>query len=230
MKAVLDGWATAAAMQLIAWLGGRVDPSRRYWIAALAAETDDIDNGLGKLRWAISGLPLAWSVRRPPAPRVAGFWNTSVDPRQLFAAVYRHRTDVVSLTTTVSLVGIVTFLAIFVMPWFEGVMGQAGFPMPLAARVVLGVLGSPFFAWSLMLLPWLLLWRRVRTGTFGISLQRLLPVVNLVCVMALIGLTSGFVGFLLKSRPVLRSLAEDSGYSRPAPAIPPIMPATKTPR
>lgn len=217
MRNVLDGWAAAAAMRLISWLDGRVDASRRGWIAALAAETDETDSGWGKLRWATNGLPLAWSFRRPPAPRVAGVWSTPVNPRLLLVALNRNKTALVSYTTTACLAGIVFVLVIFVMPVFQSLMAQAGIQLPLATRTVLRVLSSPYFFYGLLLTPLVLHWRSRRTGKPDIPARRALPVLNFIAVLALIGLTSGFVGVLTNVRQVFRAIATNSGWSPPAP-------------
>lgn len=217
MRGVLDGWAAAVAMRLVGWLDESVDESRRDWIAALAAETDEIDSGWGKLRWAINGLPLAWSFRRPPAPRVAGVWSTPVNPRLLIVALNRNKTALVSYTTTACLVGIVAVLVVFVMPVFQSLMAQSEIQLPLTTRLVLGVLSSWYFFYGLLLTPLVLHWRSRRTGKPDIPARRALPVLNFIAVLALIGLTSGFVGVLMNSRQVFRAIATNSGWSPPAP-------------
>lgn len=221
----LDGWAGAMAMHLVTWLDGRVDASRRGWIVALAAETENIDGGWNKLRWAISGLPLAWSFRRPPAPRVAGAWSTAVNPRLYIAALNRNTADLISYTTTVSLIGIVVVLAVFIMPVFQAMLASAGIALPLATRIVLRVLSGPYFLLGLLLTPLLLHWHAVRSGKPAIAARRALPVVNFLCVVALVGMVSGFVGFLTNLRPVVAAIRASSVVTSPAPSKSSLLPS-----
>lgn len=229
MNATLDGWASAAATQMIAWLEGRVDPSYKEWMAALAAECDDMDGGWRRLRWAMSGLSLAWAYRRPPAPRVAGIWSSSVDPRLVLASLYRSRVDIVALVTTLSLMCLVAVLIIFVMPVFEAMLASADLTMPLAARVVFKVCSAPGFSLAVLLALLLLLYRARKVGSDA-PIRRALPVVNVICVVALVGLTSGIVDFLMNLRPVFRAAATNSGWSPPATTTPRVLPAPSTPR
>ncbi len=225
MRNFLDGWAAVAANRIVSWLDGRVDASRRDWIAALAAETDEIDSGWGKLRWAASGLPLAWSFRRPPGPRVAGVWSTPVNPRLLLVTLNRNTTALVSYTTTMCLVGIVAVLAVFVMPVFQAMAASVGMPLPLATRLVVLVLSGPYFLFGLLLTPLVLHWRSRRAGKPDIPARRALPVLNFICVVALIGMTSGFVDVLMNFRQVFRAIATSSGWSPPASKTARVLPA-----
>lgn len=230
MRGALDGWAAVVAMRLVGWLDGSVDESRRGWVAALAAETDDIDSGWGKLRWAINGLPLAWSFRRPPGPRVAGVWSTPVNPRLLIVALNRNKTALVSYTTTACLVGIVAVLVIFVMPVFQSWMASGRLSLPLITRLVIGVLSSGYFFYGLLLTPLVLHWHSRQTGRPDIPARRALPVLNFIAVLALIGLTSGFVSFLMNSRQVFRASFINSGWSPPAPTTIHVAPTPTTHR
>jgi hypothetical protein len=225
---ILDGWAGTMAMRLVTWLDGRVDASRRGWIAALAAETENIDGGWSKLRWAISGLPLAWSFRRPPVPRVAGAWSTAVNPRLYIAALNRNSADLISYTTTISLIGIVVVLAVFIMPVFQAMLASAGLSLPLAARIVLRVISSPYFVYGVLLTPLLLHWHTVRTGKPAISARRALPVLNFLCVVALVGMITGFVGFLTNLRPVVAAIRASSGVTAPAPSKSSLLPSQQS--
>lgn len=225
MRDILESWAAVAAMRLLSWLDGRVDVSRRAWITALAAETDDIDSGWGKLWWAINGLPLAWSFRRPPGPRVAGVWSTPVNPRLLLVELQRNKTALVSYTTTACLVGIVFVLAVFVMPVFQAWMDSAEMPFPLVTRLVLRVLSSPYFFYGLLLTPLVLHWRSRRAGKPDVPARLALPVLNLICVVALIGMTSGFVVVLKNSRQIIRASFIRGGWSPPVPTTARVLPA-----
>lgn len=229
MNATLDGWASAAATQIVVWLEGRVDPSYKEWMAALAAECDDMDGGWRRLRWAVSGLSLAWAYRRPPAPRVAGIWSASVDPRLVLASLYRSRVDIVAFVTTLSLMCLVAVFIIFVMPVFEAMLASTDLTMPLAARVVLKVCGYPGFSYAVLLAPLLLLYRAQKVGSDA-PIRRALPVVNVICVVTLIALTSGIVGFLGNARPVFRAAATNSGWSPPATTTALVLPVPSTHR
>ena len=225
MRDVLDGWAAMTADRLVSWLDGRVDASRRSWIAALAAEMDEIDSGWGKLRWAINGLPLAWSFRRPPGPRVAGVWSTPVNPRLILVALNRNKAAFVSYALTTCLVSIVAVLAIFVMPVFQSMAASVGMPLPPATRLVVLVLSSPYFVYGLLLMPLVLHWRSRRAGRPDIPARLALPVLNFICVVALIGMTSGFVSVFMNFRQVFRAMATSNGWSPPAPKVVPLLPS-----
>lgn len=215
MSELLDRWATGAAARIIAWLRGRVDPAYHGWVEAFAAECDDMESGWRRLCWALGGLSLVWSYRPTPAPRLAGIWSAAVDPRLMLTSLYRSRGDVVAFTTTLSLLGLVVVLTIFAMPVFQAMLDSADLTMPLAARVVLTVIRTPFFFIAVLLAPLFLLYRARKVGSAA-PIRRALPIVNFVSVVALIGLTSGIFGFLVNYRPVFRAAATKGGWSPPA--------------
>lgn len=107
---LLDEWAGVTALRLIAWLDARVEESRRPWIAALAAETHEMERGWERLRWALSGLTLAWTFRKPPAlqTRALGFWKATFDRNLL----RRHRSDVAAIALAALLVVLLGYVVI----------------------------------------------------------------------------------------------------------------------
>lgn len=64
MTRFLEAMADSAARHLAASLTRNVDPDGREWIDALNAEMLGIDGGWRKLRWAVGGLPLLWTLKR----------------------------------------------------------------------------------------------------------------------------------------------------------------------
>jgi hypothetical protein len=56
--------ADALAKQLLGWLHRRVDPESREWLDALTAESDCAADGWQRLRWALGGVPLVWTINR----------------------------------------------------------------------------------------------------------------------------------------------------------------------
>ena len=209
MSAPLDRWAESAARRVLAWIAERLDPSYEPWGKALAAEVDDMHSGWSKLRWALSALTLAWSFRRPSTPRVAGTWSYAMNPRIALASLYRNRVDIAAVLTSLGLGLLVVFLIVWVMPPFRGMLASASVPMPLGARVVLGVCRSVEFQAASVVALLALLFKARKAGSDA-PIRRALPVVNLICVVALIGLTSGIVGFLVNLRPVFRAVRPEA--------------------
>ena len=64
MPRLLDRLADASARRLLSWLHRRVDPGSREWLDALTAESECADNGWQRLRWALGGVPLVWTISR----------------------------------------------------------------------------------------------------------------------------------------------------------------------
>jgi hypothetical protein len=54
--------ADALARQLLSWLHRRVEPGSREWLDALTAESECADDGWQRLRWALGGVPLVWTI------------------------------------------------------------------------------------------------------------------------------------------------------------------------
>lgn len=72
-----DAFERAAAWMaraLLAWIAGRLHPSRRAWIEALRAELEVIAGGGRQLVWAAGGLRLAWIEWRAAMLRERRFW------------------------------------------------------------------------------------------------------------------------------------------------------------
>ena len=56
--------ADVLARQLLGWLRRRVEPASREWLDALAAEAECADGDWQRLRWALGGVPLVWTINR----------------------------------------------------------------------------------------------------------------------------------------------------------------------
>lgn len=54
--------ADVLARQLLRWLHRRVEPGSREWLDALTAESECADDGWQRLRWALGGVPLVWTI------------------------------------------------------------------------------------------------------------------------------------------------------------------------
>jgi hypothetical protein len=62
MHGFLGRLADVLARQLLSWLHRRVAPGSREWLDALIAESECADDGWQRLRWALGGVPLAWTI------------------------------------------------------------------------------------------------------------------------------------------------------------------------
>jgi hypothetical protein len=60
----LDSLAAAMARQLVAFLSDRVGDEGREWVDALDVEMHELRGGGRKLRWALGGISLAWTLNR----------------------------------------------------------------------------------------------------------------------------------------------------------------------
>ena len=58
----LERLADVLARRLLSWLHGRVAPGSREWLDALTAESECADDGWQRLRWALGGVPLVWTI------------------------------------------------------------------------------------------------------------------------------------------------------------------------
>jgi hypothetical protein len=56
--------ADVLARQLLSWLHRRVEPGSREWLDALTAESEYADDGWQRLRWALGGVPLMWTINK----------------------------------------------------------------------------------------------------------------------------------------------------------------------
>ena len=56
--------ADVLARQLLSWLHRRVAPGSREWLDALTAESQCADDGWQRLRWALGGVPLVWTINQ----------------------------------------------------------------------------------------------------------------------------------------------------------------------
>src|SRR5580700_2803419 len=62
MHGFLGRLADVLARQLLRWLHRRVEPGSREWLDALTAESECADNGWQRLRWALGGVRLVWTI------------------------------------------------------------------------------------------------------------------------------------------------------------------------
>src|SRR5207244_13386349 len=64
MHGFLGRLADVLARQLLSWLHRRVEPGSREWLDALTAESECADDGWQRLRWAVGGAPLVWTINQ----------------------------------------------------------------------------------------------------------------------------------------------------------------------
>jgi hypothetical protein len=64
MHGILGRLADELARQLLGWLQRRVEPASREWLDALRAEAECADDGWQRLRWALGGVTLVWTLNR----------------------------------------------------------------------------------------------------------------------------------------------------------------------
>ena len=64
MHGFLGRLADVLARQLLSWLHRRVEPGSREWLDALTAESECADDGWQRLRWALGGVPLVWTINQ----------------------------------------------------------------------------------------------------------------------------------------------------------------------
>jgi len=64
MRGFLGRLADVLARQLLSWLHRRVEPGSREWLDALTAESECADDGWQRLRWALGGVPLVWTINQ----------------------------------------------------------------------------------------------------------------------------------------------------------------------
>jgi hypothetical protein len=56
--------AEVLARRLLSWLHRRVEPGSREWLDALSAESECADDGWQRLRWALGGVTLVWTINK----------------------------------------------------------------------------------------------------------------------------------------------------------------------
>jgi hypothetical protein len=64
MHGFLGRLADGLARHLLDWLHRRVEPGSREWLDALTTESECADDGWQRLRWALGGVPLVWTINR----------------------------------------------------------------------------------------------------------------------------------------------------------------------
>jgi len=64
MPGFLGRLADVLARHLLGWLHRRVEPGSREWLDALTAESECADDGWQRLRWALGGVPLVWTINQ----------------------------------------------------------------------------------------------------------------------------------------------------------------------
>jgi hypothetical protein len=88
MRAVqaLDSLAEAMAQHLVAFLSDRVGIEGREWVDALNAEMHELQGGSRKLRWALGGISLAWTLKRRRVMSLATSRSPVFDVRSVIHA------------------------------------------------------------------------------------------------------------------------------------------------
>jgi hypothetical protein len=64
MHGSLGRLADVLARRVLSWLHRRVEPGSREWLDALTAESECADDGWQRLRWALGGVPLVWTINK----------------------------------------------------------------------------------------------------------------------------------------------------------------------
>jgi hypothetical protein len=64
MPGFLGRLADVLARHLLSWLHRRVEPGSREWLDALTAESECADDGWQRLRWALGGVSLVWTINQ----------------------------------------------------------------------------------------------------------------------------------------------------------------------
>jgi len=64
MHGFLGRLADVLARRVLSWLHRRVEPGSREWLDALTAESECADDGWQRLRWALGGVPLVWTINK----------------------------------------------------------------------------------------------------------------------------------------------------------------------
>src|SRR5438309_1773377 len=64
MPGFLGRLADVLARHLLSWLHRRVEPGSREWLDALTAESECAEDGWQRLRWALGGVPLVWTINQ----------------------------------------------------------------------------------------------------------------------------------------------------------------------
>src|SRR2546423_15176788 len=64
MHGFLGRLADVLARQLLSWLHRRVEPGSREWLGALTGESEGADDGWQRLRWALGGGALGWTINQ----------------------------------------------------------------------------------------------------------------------------------------------------------------------
>jgi hypothetical protein len=74
--------ADVLARQLLSWLHRRVEPGSREWLDALIAESECAEGGWQRLRWALGGVSLVWTIseRRQMHEPTRGTMRTLIVP------------------------------------------------------------------------------------------------------------------------------------------------------
>lgn len=117
--------------------------------------------------------------------------------RATFASLNREGADLWSMGVTLGLVSLVVVFSATVTPLFMRIAAQFGFALPLPARLVIGASQNGLLVTLLSVLLVALLWSRGRQMSGVLPLRRLLLTTNVVCVLALAGLTTGIVSAMV---------------------------------
>jgi hypothetical protein len=199
MTISLDTIAVKASAVLIRWISHRLHPSRAEWAEALATEAEHIESGWDKLRWAVNGLPLAWTLHQ--SPEAHGALNMRI--RETLASLNQRGADLWSAAVSLGLATLMVFFAVIVTPLFMQIAAQFGLPLPLPARIVIVASRNSVTVTVLLALLVVLLWRRGRRDGEHLPIRRLLLTMNVVSVLALAGLTTGLVTTMVAAKQSL---------------------------
>lgn len=193
------GIVDRVAEHLIALTIRCIHPSRRQWGEALAAEARQLESDWARLRWAVNGLPLAWTLRH--AANHEG--ESSMHIRTTLAAINQRGADPWSVGVTFGLVGLVVFSSVTVVPSVVQFATHYGVALPLPMRMVIGASRNSVAVTVMLVALIALLWRRGRHSGETLPLRRLLVTTNVACVLTLAALTTGVVASMLTTNRML---------------------------
>jgi hypothetical protein len=72
MHGFLGRLADVLARRVLSWLHRRVEPGSREWLDGLTAESECAEDGWQRLRWALGGVSLVWTINKRHRMNEAG--------------------------------------------------------------------------------------------------------------------------------------------------------------
>lgn len=185
MSLPLDRFADSAARRLLERLSRGANAETLEWVNALKAESEYVESGWQRFRWALGGVSLVWTINR--------------------SRLMRKRPEVVALVLLVLLTALAAAQQLIVIPVIRAMLVQARVFVSLPARIFLHTSQYGALAFLAFVVLTLVALRRLRPAGDRAQQASIMNVASILMVLYILGQASVVVDLARSASKVMQA-------------------------